>query len=585
MEDINKRKLSVRSRSRNNLNIKRYRDKSNVRNSLDAYELRLRKKRKRTSNIFVVFVVLISIIVSIGIVIFIVKFVTNQMVKREEKGFSVEQMKNDIYIDYSLIGMKEPLSIRGKTRQDVYDLVLDSYDFDITITNSNPEIDRFELPNIEEENKEVNYDEYMNENFVDDKGTSQEINVENPYKDINIEVTKNTYKLPDFIEEELKKQIDDIYKNYLYSSSSSFKKKITDIHDPNFKSDFVFTINENNEYLDDVLTQLSTMWNTKASKGQIETFDHNRNEFVFGDDHYGYEIDIDGLRAKILSYVNQGVLKVTIPTILRSISPEGASIKSQYMYISSFETITSDNEVRNNNVDLAARAINGTIVKPNEEFSFNMTVGKRTEEKGYGLAQAYNQGEVVEELGGGVCQVSTTLYNAVTQAGLTSTYRRSHTFEPNYVTPGLDATVSYPGVDYKFINDSDYAIGIKASYKDRKMKVEIFSVPILKPGETIVLESKKIQELDPPSLSIIESGTATKGTKGSEWQVFKVVKNYDVEVDRKTDHYARYVGHTPTAFEENTYVDKDGILQTRYFKATSNVKRTISEEEVGEQNE
>ena len=94
-------------------------------------------------------------------------------------------------------------------------------------------------------------------------------------------------------------------------------------------------------------------------------------------------------------------------------------------------------------------------------------VGERTEAKGYQAAAAYSNGEVVQEIGGGVCQVSTTLYNAVIRSGLKTTVRRSHTYEPSYVTPGQDATVSYGGPDYKFINNSNTAIGIRASYSNQ----------------------------------------------------------------------------------------------------------------------
>lgn len=564
----------IKSRLRGNKTRDKYssNNRYRTRDAIKIYESKTKKKRNTDNGIFTLVVVIAAVIICIAIIFFSVSFVTSQLIKREESGFSNEQMKNDIYIDYSLIGMEQPLSIRGLTRQNVYDKVLGSYKWDLTITNSNPEIDRFVLPSIKSEfEKTENLDMYLSNDFVDSKGTSQEVEVVNPYKDVTINVTKDTYKVPDFLEAELKAQIDNIYDTYLYNNSNSFRKKITDVNDPNFKSDFKFNVDENDPYLDDVLSQLALLWNTKAAKGQIEGFDKSKNEFVFGDDHSGYEIDVEGLRSKILQFIRQGDLTANITTVLRIINPTGESIKNKYKYISTFETTTTDNEVRNKNVELACNAINGYILNPGQEFSFNKVVGERTEAKGYGLAQAYNQGEVVEELGGGVCQVSTTLYNAVYGAGLTSTYRRSHTFEPNYVTPGLDATVSYNGVDYRFINDSDYAVGIRANYKDRKVKVEIFSVPILEPGVIKYLDSKKIQDLDEPSISIIESGTAQKGTKGSEWRVDRVFKKGDVEIRRDLDHNAIYVGHTPTAFAENTYVDKEGILQTRAFRSKSSL--------------
>ena len=572
----NSMKSRLRGSTRSNLKYSsnnRYR----TRDAIKIYESKTKKKRNTDNGIFTVVVVVAAVIICLAIIFFSVSFVTNQLVKKEESGFTNEQMKNDIYIDYSLIGMKEPLSIRGLTRQDVYDAVLGSYKWDLTITNSNPELDRFQLPSIQNEfERTEDLDSFLSDDFVDSKGTSQEVVIENPYKDVTIEVTKEVYKVPDFLEAELKAQIDNIYDTYLYNNSNSFRKKITDVHDPNFVSDFKFNVDENDPYLDDVLSQLALLWNTKAVKGQIEGFDKLKNEFVFGDDHSGYEIDVEGLRSKILQYIRQGDLTANITTVLRIINPTGESIKNKYKYISAFETTTTDNDVRNRNVELACEAINGYILNPGKEFSFNRVVGERTEAKGYGLAQAYNQGEVVEELGGGVCQVSTTLYNAVYGAGLTSTYRRSHTFEPNYVTPGLDATVSYNGVDYRFVNDSDYAVGIRANYKNRKVRVEIFSVPILEPGVVKYLDAKKIQDLDEPSISIIESGIAQKGTKGSEWRVDRVYKKGDVEIRRDLDHNAIYVGHTPTAFAENTYVDKDGVLQTRAFRSKSTVNNETS---------
>ena len=99
--------------------------------------------------------------------------------------------------------------------------------------------------------------------------------------------------------------------------------------------------------------------------------------------------------------------------------------------MSTYTTTTTSNSNRNENIRLAVAALNGTIVKPGQEFSFNNTTGARTEEKGYKPATAYLNGEVVQEPGGGVCQVSSTLYNAVVFAGLKSTERHAHSYEPS----------------------------------------------------------------------------------------------------------------------------------------------------------
>ena len=501
------------------------------------------------------------------------KFLQVRSEKRELEGYTNVQMKQDIYIDFSVIGMQRPLSIKGLTKQEVYDKVLGSYDFDIKISNSNPEIDIFEMPKYGAKVEDTDYSKYFSKSN-DNLGTGQEVEVVNPLADITITASKNTFKLPDFLEGQLKKLIDDIYDKYLYVSTNEFNKKNVNVDDPNFKADFVFKAQTNDDKLDDSLAQLARLWNTKPVKGQIEGFDTTRNEFTFGDDHKGYVVDEDALRKKILDEVNAGKLNAEIWTVLNMVDAEGPSVRSRYKYVSMFETWTTDNEKRNKNINLACTGLNGYIVKPGQEFSFNQILGERTEERGYDYAPAYLEGQVVEELGGGICQVSTTLYNAVFAAGLTTTFRKSHTYVPSYITPGLDATVSFYGPDYRFINNSNYSVGIKAQYAKQKVKIDIFAVPLLKDGQTQNLVSNKIQDMDFPTLSIINEGKATKGSQGSEWQVFKVVKEGDKEIERVFDHQTIYQGHTPTAFEENTYVDDDGVLQTKKFVETRKEETT-----------
>lgn len=95
---------------------------------------------------------------------------------------------------------------------------------------------------------------------------------------------------------------------------------------------------------------------------------------------------------------------------------------------------------------------------PGETFSYNQVVGQRTKAAGFKEAPAYLNGKVVQEYGGGICQVSSTLYNAVLYANLEITERTNHGFKPSYVKPGLDATVSWGGPDFKFTNNRNYPI-------------------------------------------------------------------------------------------------------------------------------
>lgn len=550
-------------------NTTQYGKNRNLTRSRDAVNRYRLSRRKKTSVLPKIFALIFIVVFVLSLAIFgAYRFLQYRSEKKEFEGYTNVQMKQDIYIDFSIIGMKEPLAIKGMTKQEVYDKVLGSYNFNITIANSNPEIDIFEMPVYGAKVEDTDLDKYMVAKGSDNLGTGQEVNVENPLRDITIKASKSTFKLPDFVEGQLKRLIDDIYGKYLYVSNNEFNKKNVDVSSPDFKADFVFKVQTNDEMLDSSLSQLARLWNTKAVKGQIEGFSKERNEFIFGDDHKGYIVDEDALRKKIIDEVNAGNIDAEIWTVLNIVDAEGPSVRSRYKYVSMYETWTTDNEKRNKNVRLACEGLNGYIVKPGQEFSFNKAIGERTEERGFDYATAYLEGQVIEELGGGICQVSTTLYNAVFAAGLISTYRKSHTFEPSYITPGLDATVSFNGPDYRFLNTSNYSIGIKASYNKQKVKIDIFAVPLLSENITQNLVSVKIQDIDEPTISIINEGKASKGSKGSEWQVFKVVKEGDKEISREFDHQTIYQGHTPTAFEENTYVDDDGVLQTKKFIET-----------------
>lgn len=548
------------------------RNLSRSRDAINRYRL---SRRRKSNNVFKFVGLTLAIVVVLVLSIFgAYKFIQYRNDKKALEGFTNVQMKQDIYLDFSIIGMKKPFSIQGLTKQEVYDKVLGSYDFDIKISNSNPEIDLFDMPKYGAKVEDTDYSKYFNKSN-DNLGSRQEVEVVNPLADITITASKNSFKVPDFVEGQLKKFIDDIYDKYLYVSTNEFSKKNVDVNASNFKADFIFKVQTNDENLDSALSQLARLWNTKPVKGQIEGFDAERNEFTFGDDHKGYIIDEDALRKKVLDEVNAGNLKTEIWTMLNMVDADGPSVRSRYKYVSMFETWTTDNEKRNKNINLACNGLNGYIVKPGQEFSFNQVLGERTEERGYDYAPAYLEGQVIEELGGGICQVSTTLYNAVFAAGLTTTFRKSHTYVPSYITPGLDATVSFHGPDYRFINNSNYTIGIKAQYSKQKVKIDIFAVPLLKEGQTQNLISNKIQDLDLPTISIINEGKASKGSQGSEWQVFKVVKEGDKEIERVFDHQTIYQGHTPTAFEEYTYVDDDGVLQTSKFVETRKEESTV----------
>ena len=130
--------------------------------------------------------------------------------------------------------------------------------------------------------------------------------------------------------------------------------------------------------------------------------------------------------------------------------------------LATFQTGGLGSYNRVNNITLACAAINGTVLSPGEVFSYNGTVGQRTTEKGYKAAGAYVGGKSVSEVGGGICQVSSTLYYCTLLANLEIVSRTCHMFTVGYVPLGMDATVSWPNPDFQFRNNTDYPIRIEA---------------------------------------------------------------------------------------------------------------------------
>lgn len=152
-------------------------------------------------------------------------------------------------------------------------------------------------------------------------------------------------------------------------------------------------------------------------------------------------------------------------------------------YITSFNP---RNKKRSTNIQLAVEAINNHVVFPGDTFSFNSVVGKRTTEKGYEKAKVIVKGEYAEDIGGGICQVSSTLFNAVDSAGLKIVQRFSHSRQVPYIPPGRDATVSWYGPDFEFKNMYNQPILIQARTIGKLLVIKLYS------SEVIEYKPKKV---------------------------------------------------------------------------------------------
>ena len=185
---------------------------------------------------------------------------------------------------------------------------------------------------------------------------------------------------------------------------------------------------------------------------------------------------------------------------------------------------------RATNIELSCTAIDGKILLPGETFSFNGTVGPRTKAKGYLLAGAYSAGELIESYGGGVCQVSSTIYNAALYANLDIVERYNHSATVSYVDPSRDATVSYGSRDFKFKNSRTYAIKLKATAKNGILTIEIWGIP--EEEEYFIEITSEIKEVIEYSVKYVYDKKLEKdeeviqalGANGAKSIAYKIIK-------------------------------------------------------------
>ena len=166
---------------------------------------------------------------------------------------------------------------------------------------------------------------------------------------------------------------------------------------------------------------------------------------------------------------------------------------------------------RSTNLEIACKKIDEKIVLPGETFSYNKTLGARTTKAGYKTAKVYENGAVVDGIGGGICQISSTLYNAVLKANMQTVERRNHQFITSYVPEGRDATVAYGVTDFKFKNTRKYAIKIKATASNGVATISIYGIKE-NPEYNITFETKTISTI-PVTEKYIEDNTIAEGTE------------------------------------------------------------------------
>lgn len=243
------------------------------------------------------------------------------------------------------------------------------------------------------------------------------------------------------------------------------------------RNDFKFEVKINDTNLGQIEDRIANDTNVEIQEPQI----------IIDGTSISYKNGKDGLK------LSQGSLSKAIESGLKEDSAVKEVIKVEAKYnvdkqtiimndlkevntkISTYSTIYSPGSGRGRNIENAAKKLDNMVMMPGDEFSYENSVGPVIQSNGYTYAQVISNGELIQGIGGGVCQVSSTLYNTMLKAGILPTERRNHSKAVSYVPRGLDATLASGSIDYKFVNTLDYPLAINTHWSGGKLTIEFWS--------------------------------------------------------------------------------------------------------------
>ena len=256
---------------------------------------------------------------------------------------------------------------------------------------------------------------------------------------------------------------------------------------------------------------------------------YTKEPFTIYPEEDGIDFDIESAKAILSEEKEEYEIPLNITKPGKTVKEIGTEAFPDLL--ATFSTnYKASNVNRTTNLKLAANKINGTVLLPNEEFSYNKVVGERSEKTGFKMAATYSNGQVVDGIGGGICQISSTLYDAVIMANLNVTERRNHQFVTSYLPAGKDATVVWGSQDFKFVNTRQHPIRIVATVESGVATLQIWGVRE-EVEYDISIETKKIatiayttQYVQDASLPAGQQKIVQAGSNGRKVEAYKVTK-------------------------------------------------------------
>lgn len=339
--------------------------------------------------------------------------------------------------------------------------------------------------------------------------------------------------------------------------------------------------------IDDILKEIADEIYVKPKDAQL---DFEGGTFNVTEETVGYKLNTKKTKKNLQAKLKDGE-DVELKLSVKEIKPEKtAEMLNQVSDVLGQFTTYYDlyNYGRNTNLEVGSARVTGTMLMPGEGFNFNEVVSPVDYESGYMDASTIVNGEYVPGIGGGLCQVSTTLYNAVIRAELEVTERWEHAYDPGYVPNGLDAAIYIGGINFQFYNSTEYPIYIVMGAADGELWAKIYGHETRDPSRTISFENEQTGTIPKPkpiytddsSMYEGEEEVTSRGHDGSVYDVYKVITENGVT----TREYFSHSEYNPapdriTRGTKKKETSKDESSKKKKKKEESSQEEESSEEE------
>jgi vancomycin resistance protein YoaR len=324
-------------------------------------------------------------------------------------------------------------------------------------------------------------------------------------------------------------------------------------------------------------TKLKNEMNTisKDINREVEnaTINVKNEQVIVVPEKNGRKLDIDKSIKTLKAQVGKGKFEDKL-----AVNEEQAKVKKEDLKeidttLASYSTTFSTGQVnRSYNIAIASKSLNNIVLKPGEEFSFNKTTGKRIKSNGYKSAPVIENGEMQLDYGGGVCQVSSTLYNSVLLSGLDIVHVKNHTIPSSYVIKGRDATVADSGIDLLFKNSFDHTVFIKSHVDGNTLYTEIYGNKADMKDVEITTSVDGVsptgyKRVNDPSMPAGKEKIDKNGRNAYSVSTYRIFKDKDGKVIKKEKVASSY------------YPKKEGVILVGTAKAPENADNNTNEGE------